>query len=211
MAVRSTPAAAAGLPQQPARPLSAARPACRPVQALSMSSVRHIAGALLRKGNGSTSAVRQRCRHERLFFVGLDCKHCTDCAPLTGSSSSLFCGSDRRQQRQQQRRQQLAVSARARDPDALDDSGDDPEAANREPPSLFWRCFSALCYLVPWIDSISLGGIMYTKFRNLLLLYFVPGAFMEGDRIRRERLRGRAGRSGAEGKPHRWWPGRQQH
>jgi hypothetical protein len=86
----------------------------------------------------------------------------------------LFGGNGRRQQ-QRQRRQQLAVSARARDPDALDDSGEDPEAANKEPPSLFWRCFAALCYLVPWIDSISLGGIMYSKFRNLLLLYFVPG------------------------------------
>ncbi len=69
---------------------------------------------------------------------------------------------------------QLAVAARARDPDALD-AGEDPEAANREPPSLFWRCFSALCYLVPWIDSISLGRAMYAKFRNLLLIYFAPG------------------------------------
>ena len=41
--------------------------------------------------------------------------------------------------------------------------------------SLFWRCFSALCYLVPWIDSISLGRHMYAKFRNLLLIYFAPG------------------------------------
>lgn len=45
---------------------------------------------------------------------------------------------------------QLAVAARARDPDALDQ--EDNEEANQEPPSLFWRCFAALCYLVrpPW-------------------------------------------------------------
>lgn len=68
------------------------------------------------------------------------------------------------------------MSARARDPDALDDGGEQTEAANKEPPSLFWRCFAALCYLVPWIDSISLGAVMYAKFRNLLLFYYVPGA-----------------------------------
>ncbi|KAI7843985.1 hypothetical protein COHA_002523 [Chlorella ohadii] len=79
-----------------------------------------------------------------------------------------------RQQQQRQGRQQLAVAARARDPDALDDDVN-PEEVNKEPPSLFWRCFSALCYLVPWIDSISLGRHMYAKFRNLLLIYFAPG------------------------------------
>ena len=67
------------------------------------------------------------------------------------------------------------MAARARDPDAPDAGDDSPEAANREPPSLFWRVFSVFCYLVPWIDSISLGRLMYAKFRNLLPLYFVPG------------------------------------
>ena len=52
---------------------------------------------------------------------------------------------------------------------------DNPELVNKEPPSLFWRCFSAMCYLVPWIDSISLGRAMYARFRNLLLAYFAPG------------------------------------
>lgn len=70
-------------------------------------------------------------------------------------------------------RPQLSVAAKARDPDALD--AEDNEEANQEPPSLFWRCFAALCYLVPWIDSISLGRAMYARFRNLLLLYFAPG------------------------------------
>ncbi|KAI3436597.1 hypothetical protein D9Q98_006014 [Chlorella vulgaris] len=94
---------------------------------------------------------------------------------ITGSSSSFSSSSRRQQQQRQHGRQQLSVSARARDPDALDDGGEQTEAANKEPPSLFWRCFAALCYLVPWIDSISLGAVMYAKFRNLLLFYYVPG------------------------------------
>ena len=66
------------------------------------------------------------------------------------------------------------IVARANDPDALD-AGDGDAAANQGPPTLFWRVFAALCYLVPWIDSISLGREIYRRFRNLLVLYFVPG------------------------------------
>jgi hypothetical protein len=69
-------------------------------------------------------------------------------------------------------RQPLVV-ARAGDPDAPDQEDDD--AAKKAPPSLFWRVFSAFCYLIPWIDSISLGRAIYRRFKNLLVLYFVPG------------------------------------
>lgn len=55
------------------------------------------------------------------------------------------------------------------------DGADDDAAANQSPPTLFWRVFAALCYLVPWIDSISLGREIYRRFRNLLVLYLVPG------------------------------------
>lgn len=72
------------------------------------------------------------------------------------------------------RRAWTLVSARARDPDALE-GGDDDKAANQGPPTLFWRVFAALCYLVPWIDSVSLGREIYRRFRNLLVLYLVPG------------------------------------
>lgn len=61
----------------------------------------------------------------------------------------------------------------AGDPDSMDASSD--AAANQGPPTLFWRVFAALCYLVPWIDSISLGREVYRRFRNLLVLYLVPG------------------------------------
>ena len=83
---------------------------------------------------------------------------------------------------------QRAVSARARDPEALEaPDDDDPEAANKIPPNLFWRCFAALCYLVPWIDSMSLGRAMHSRFRNLLLINFVPGLLCtEGGRASRE-------------------------
>ena len=63
--------------------------------------------------------------------------------------------------------------ARAGDPDPMDSSAD--AAANQGPPTLFWRVFAALCYLVPWIDSISFGREIYRRFRNLLILYLVPG------------------------------------
>jgi uncharacterized membrane protein len=67
-------------------------------------------------------------------------------------------------------------AARARDPDAVDgDDADASAAANAAAPTLFWRVFAALCYLVPWIDSISLGREVYRRFRNLLVLYLVPG------------------------------------
>ena len=74
---------------------------------------------------------------------------------------------------QQQRRPAPPAQARARDPDALD--VDDEEQGNKGPPTLFWRVLSAMCYLVPWIDSMSLGREMYARFRNLLVLYFIPG------------------------------------
>jgi hypothetical protein len=65
------------------------------------------------------------------------------------------------------------VIVKAQDPESMDSMSD--AAANQGPPTLFWRIFAALCYLVPWIDSISLGREIYRRFRNLLVLYLVPG------------------------------------
>jgi len=59
-------------------------------------------------------------------------------------------------------------------PIRFESSGSDA-AANQGPPTLVWRVLAALCYLVPWIDSISFGREMYRRFRNLLVLYLVPG------------------------------------
>lgn len=67
----------------------------------------------------------------------------------------------------------MQVSARARDPDELE--AEDEDEINKGPPSLLWRVFAAFCYLVPWIDSITLGKEIYRRFRNLLIFYFVPG------------------------------------
>ena len=105
------------------------------------------------------------------------CPHPAVRSSLAASSSSAGAAQQRQQQQQQQRgRRQVSVSARAKDPDALD-AGDD-QAANQGVPSMFWRVFAALCYLVPWIDSISLGRQIYSRFRTLILLYFVPGGFL---------------------------------
>ena len=68
---------------------------------------------------------------------------------------------------------QVGVEARIRDPDAVVDAD---ELGNRGPPSILVRLASALMYLVPWIDIIGLGRIMYHKFPATLLLYVIPGA-----------------------------------
>ena len=72
-----------------------------------------------------------------------------------------------------QKEKRMDVVVAAQDPDSIDNPAD--AAANQGPPTLFWRVFAALCYLVPWIDSISLGREIYRRFRNLLVLYLVPG------------------------------------
>lgn len=88
-------------------------------------------------------------------------------------SSSSFPSAGRSDGTRYSLKARKGVVTQARDPDALD--ADDDIAANQGPPTLFWRVFAALCYLVPWIDSISLGREVYRRFRNLLVLYFVPG------------------------------------
>lgn len=179
MAVHGSPAGAAraALPQHR---LVAVRPASCARQTPSIASVAYISGAGRRRWGssgrnaapaGGLAAASRRKRRQHCSTLSL-------LSPPLAGSSSLF-SAQRQQQRRQHRRQQLGVEARARDPDALDDD-DSAEAANREPPSLFWRCFAAMCYLVPWIDSISLGRAMYQRFRNLLMVYFAPGACMCG-------------------------------
>lgn len=68
---------------------------------------------------------------------------------------------------------QVCTEARIRDPDAAVDSD---ELGNRGPPSILVRLASALTYLVPWIDIIGLGRMVYHKFPSSLWLYDFPGA-----------------------------------
>ncbi len=68
---------------------------------------------------------------------------------------------------------QPLTEARIRDPDAAVDSD---ELGNRGPPSILVRLASALTYLVPWIDIIGLGRMIYHKFPGSLWLYEFPGA-----------------------------------
>ncbi len=53
---------------------------------------------------------------------------------------------------------------------------DSDELGNRGPPSILVRLASALTYLVPWIDIIGLGRMIYHKFPGSLWLYEFPGA-----------------------------------
>lgn len=57
-----------------------------------------------------------------------------------------------------------------RDPDL-----DDETATLKGPPSTLWKVVAALTYLIPWIDTISLGREIYHSFPSLLWLYFAPG------------------------------------
>ena len=50
-----------------------------------------------------------------------------------------------------------------------------PDSGVKGPPSLFWRVAAALTYLIPWIDSLSLGREIYHAFPSTVLLYFIPG------------------------------------
>lgn len=43
------------------------------------------------------------------------------------------------------------------------------------PPKLPWRVAAALTYLIPWIDSLTLGKEIYHAFPSTILLYFIPG------------------------------------
>ncbi|KAL6766201.1 TIC20 [Auxenochlorella protothecoides x Auxenochlorella symbiontica] len=55
------------------------------------------------------------------------------------------------------------------------DEDEDAAAVLQKPPSIFWRMMSALFYMVPWIDSISVGRFIYSRFRNLILVYLAAG------------------------------------
>ncbi|KAI8112874.1 hypothetical protein M9434_004194 [Picochlorum sp. BPE23] len=93
--------------------------------------------------------------------------------PRTVAQPMIKSNSSRSRRGDVQGQQVETFRVRAGDPDSMDASSD--AAANQGPPTLFWRVFAALCYLVPWIDSISLGREVYRRFRNLLVLYLVPG------------------------------------
>lgn len=63
-------------------------------------------------------------------------------------------------------------------PCALPDEFDEEQArkaALERPPTLFWRVIAALFYMVPWIDSVSLGRFIYARFRNLIFIYMMAG------------------------------------
>lgn len=69
-------------------------------------------------------------------------------------------------------------------PRAADDA---PElsAGVKGPPKLPWRVAAALTYLIPWIDSLTLGKEIYHAFPSTILLYFIPGKPADAIRVLR--------------------------
>lgn len=63
----------------------------------------------------------------------------------------------------------MQVSPRAAGADAI------PSASGKGPPVILWRVAAALMYLIPWIDSLSIGREIYRAFPTSILLYFLPG------------------------------------
>lgn len=53
------------------------------------------------------------------------------------------------------------------------------KAALQRPPTMLWRVVAALFYMVPWIDSISVGRFIYSRFRNLIFIYMMAGGWLE--------------------------------
>jgi hypothetical protein len=55
------------------------------------------------------------------------------------------------------------------------DGGEALSPGAKGPPTLPWRVAAALTYLIPWIDSLTLGKEIYHAFPSTILLYFIPG------------------------------------
>ena len=60
-------------------------------------------------------------------------------------------------------------------PRAADDDAPALSPGVKGPPTLPWRVAAALTYLIPWIDSLTLGKEIYHAFPSTILLYFIPG------------------------------------
>mmetsp|Transcript_41461 Transcript_41461/g.105041 ORF Transcript_41461/g.105041 Transcript_41461/m.105041 type:complete len:249 (-) Transcript_41461:231-977(-) len=68
----------------------------------------------------------------------------------------------------------MAPKAKADDPDAI---GLDAGAA-KGPPNVLWRVFAACIYIIPWIDSLTLGREVFHAFPTTIVLYFLPAPFV---------------------------------
>mmetsp|Transcript_38166 Transcript_38166/g.90626 ORF Transcript_38166/g.90626 Transcript_38166/m.90626 type:complete len:247 (-) Transcript_38166:207-947(-) len=73
-----------------------------------------------------------------------------------------------------QRKPAPPVSARAKDPDAF--SAEDN--VNVEPPNVLWRVFAAFMYVIPWIDTLTLGREIFHTFPQTIILYLLPSPFV---------------------------------
>jgi len=52
------------------------------------------------------------------------------------------------------------------------------ESSNKGPPNVLWRVFAATIYVIPWIDSLTLGREIFHSFPSSIVLYFLPAPFV---------------------------------
>lgn len=101
-------------------------------------------------------------------------------AALSGSRAGLLTPGvpELRQDRQwgrveRQRTAPAAPRAKANDPDGVQ-----VESSNKGPPNVLWRVFAATIYVIPWIDSLTLGREIFHSFPSSIVLYFLPAPFV---------------------------------
>eukprot|EP00192_Tetraselmis_astigmatica_P020114 CAMPEP_0117666874 /NCGR_PEP_ID=MMETSP0804-20121206/10629_1 /TAXON_ID=1074897 /ORGANISM="Tetraselmis astigmatica, Strain CCMP880" /LENGTH=217 /DNA_ID=CAMNT_0005474489 /DNA_START=201 /DNA_END=855 /DNA_ORIENTATION=+ len=66
-------------------------------------------------------------------------------------------------------------SGKGKGPDAIGLEDDNP---NMEPPNLLWRVFAAFMYVIPWIDTLTLGREFFHTFPQMITLYLLPSPFV---------------------------------
>jgi uncharacterized membrane protein len=129
--------------------------------------------ARLSKRCGITNVMQTPPSSARPLFRGV---------PTVTTGPNLGCArrtsSPLEQPHQQQ--QQPTIQTRAGGDEWSEQSKPETSEVNKNPPNLFWRCFAAFMYMVPWIDSAISGRSMYALFRDTVAYYFAPTPYLYG-------------------------------
>lgn len=101
-------------------------------------------------------------------------------APTVATGPNLGCARRTSSPLEQPPQQQPTIGTRAGGDEWSEQSKPETSEVNKNPPNLFWRCFAAFMYMVPWIDSAISGRSMYALFRDTVAYYFAPTPYLYG-------------------------------
>lgn len=127
------------------------------------------ASAVALQSSGRSSFKRQTTAMQAARFIS------TSRTALLSTGLSALRGASLAAPRKTQQGFAVKPLARAKDPDAIDADSKDP---NMEPPNLLWRVFAAVMYVIPWIDTLTLGREIFHTFPQTILLYLLPAPFV---------------------------------